>query len=128
MTTCRSDEEAAIPFRLASMTRRQTSTVAWSPRSLAASRTIQAASSGFASPETTPKRSDAPAPNEIAFIADISPKTRAAISLHQKCGVGFGIRIPGTFARLIEFQNSPRCLDIEAAKLAFEVIQIVCGD
>ena len=54
--------EASVPFRFAS-----------SPRSFAASRTIQAASEGlsdFGSSEVIPGRPRVTAPNEIALIAD----------------------------------------------------------
>src|SRR5450631_1020834 len=44
---CKSDGEAAVPLRLASMTRRHASMVASSPRSFAASRATQAASEGL---------------------------------------------------------------------------------
>src|SRR5260221_10470278 len=78
MMTFMSEGEAGLPFRLASITRRQISTMAWSPRSFAASRTSQAASSGFSgfdssvfAPGFLPKRWPAAPPNRIAFIADI---------------------------------------------------------
>ena len=68
----RSDGEPALPPRFASITRRQTSTVAASPRSLAASSTIHAVSSDLSRagpPQMTPKRSGA---NGMTFIADSS--------------------------------------------------------
>src|SRR6266446_3189924 len=39
---------------------------------------------------------------------------------------GFGTR--GIFAGLIELQNAPGCLDVEAAKLAFQISQLLGGD
>ena len=65
--------EASVLFRFASITRRQAATVASSPRSFAASRTIQAASEGlsdFGSSEVIPGRPRVTAPNEIALFAD----------------------------------------------------------
>src|ERR1700693_27105 len=95
---CKSDGEAGVFFRLASMTRRQASTVAWSPRSLAASRTFQAASrdlSGVVASETVPMRLDTTAPNEFVFTP-ISPPISDRSSLRKKRGlmldVGIGAR------------------------------------
>src|SRR5665213_1162856 len=130
----RSDGEAGLPFRLASMTRRQTSTVASSPRSLAASRTIQAVSeglSGLGSSETTPKRWRVAVPNGIAFIADIPQPGSARSSLvHLQGGraAQVGIRGSGGLARLIELQNAAGGLDIEPAVVFFEVFQVLCGN
>src|SRR5437016_1934433 len=132
MTMCRSDWAAGVPFRLASMTRRQASTVASSPRSLAASRTFQAASSdlsGFGSSEAMPKHSHATAPSEIAFIV-ISPPISYRSSLPKNRGLAPDVGIGGcrVLAGLIKFQNAPGGLDVEAAKLVFQVFQVVRRD
>src|SRR6266478_1294071 len=132
MTICRSDWAAGVPFRLASMTRRQASTVTSSPRSLAASRTFQAASSdlsGVGSSEAMPRRSHAAGPNEIAFIV-ISPPISCRSSLPKKCGLAFDVGIGGrcVLAGLIKLQNAPRRLDVEPAKLVFQGFQVVRGD
>src|SRR5271156_1553209 len=129
---CRSDGEAGAPFRLASMTRRQASTVTSSPRSLAASRTIQAASrglSGFGSSETMSMRWPATAPNEIVFMV-ISPPISCLSSLRKKRGLALDVGIGGrrVLAGLIKRQNAPGCLDVEAAELVLQVFQIMSGD
>src|SRR5580704_3203768 len=88
--TCRSYGEAGIPFRLASITRRQISTVAWSPRSLAASSTIQAASTGFSdvrSSEAEP--GSLRAPNDIAFMTN----TPSAVFSSSHCIANAGCRL-----------------------------------
>src|SRR6266700_536899 len=132
MTMCRSDWATGVPFRLASMTRRQASTVTSSPRSLAASRTFQAASSdlsGFDSSEAMPKCSHAAAPSEFAFIV-ISPPISYRSSLPKKRGLAFDVGIGDrrVLAGLIKFQNAPGRLDVQAAKLAFQVFQVVRSD
>src|ERR1700732_371474 len=113
------------------MTRRQASTVSWSPRSLAASRTIQAASRGLSdcdASEALPGRLRAP--NEIPFMADHPHPVSGRHSLHRQRGLplGAGIGIPGMLARLVEFQHAAGCLEIEAAKFAFLVFQFLGGD
>src|SRR6202790_4973673 len=128
-----SDGAAARPFRLASMTRRQASTAASSPRSLAASRTIQAASAGlseFGSPEVMAGRSRAMVPNDMAFIDDFLSGARSSISMRmmRRRASGGRVRGRGALARLIELQNAPRGLDIEAAIFALHVIQVLPGD
>src|SRR5260370_32394824 len=137
MMTFMSEGEAGLPFRLASITRRQISTVAWSPRSFAASRTSQAASSGFSgfdssvfAPGFLPKRWPAAPPNRIAFIADIPHPLSVRSSLHGKRGLplGAGIGASGMLARLIELQDAAGCLDVEAAKFAFQIVQVLGGD
>src|ERR1035438_3113693 len=120
MTICRSAGEAGVPFRLASMTRRQASTVTSSPRSLAASRTFQAASrdlSGFGSSETT-AHSDATAPNEVAFIL-IAPPISYRSSLRNTRGLVLDAGIGGrrVLAGLIKFHNAPGCRDVEVTDM-----------
>src|SRR5438552_3642633 len=137
MTICRSDWAAAVPFRLASMTRRQASTVTSSPRSLAASRTFHAASSdlsGVGSSEAMPRRSRAAAPNEIACMV-MSPPISYRSSLPKtlspkKRGLALDVGIAGrgVLAGLIKFQNAPGRLDVEAAKLVFQIFQVERGD
>src|SRR5437588_11098453 len=131
---CKSDGEATVPFRPASITRRQASTVTWSPRPLAASSTFQAASSdlsGFGSSEAAPRPSHAMAPNGIAFIV-IPPPSSFRSSLAKKLspkkrGLALNVDI-AVLARLIKFQNAPGRLNVEAAKLVFQVFQIERGD
>src|SRR5215212_9406034 len=122
---CRSCGDTNVPFKLASITRRQTSTVAWSPRSFAASRTIHAASSGFSclvSSEPLPGRLRAP--NEIAFIWLPLDRFSHRISPGRRLNVAVGdARI---FARLIEFQNLMGRLHIEAAIFLFQLLQLLC--
>src|ERR1700693_5540485 len=108
---CKSDGEAGVLFRLASMTRRQASTVAWSPRSFAASRTIQAASedfSEFGSSAVVPRRSRAAAPNGIAFICDVPLPFRIGNLNTSSAGgrLGPGLNTRGILAGLIEFQDA----------------------
>src|SRR5271169_3638085 len=131
MTICRSASDGAVPFRLASITRRQASTVTSSPRSLAASSTFQAASrdlSGFGSSETS-ACSQATAPNETALMV-ISPPISYRLSLGNTRGlardVGTGGR--GILAGLIEFHDAAGCRDVEVTELVFQVLQVVRGD
>src|SRR5471030_2256565 len=127
-----SDWRAGVPLRSASMTRRQISTVAWSPRSFAASRTIQAVSSGLfgLDPSATKSgrlRASVPKSNEIAFIANnpLGP----IVSMHRlRLTPQLGIGIPRILAGLIKFKNAPGCLDVEVAKLDFQIFQVLRGD
>src|ERR1700686_3194225 len=130
---CRSASEAGVPFRLASMTRRQASTVAWSPRSFAASRTIQAASedlSEFGSSAVVPRRSRATAPNGIAFICDVPLPFRIGNLNTSSDGgrLGPGLNTRGILPGRGEFQAASRCLEVEAAKPPFQVVQVLRGD
>src|SRR5450756_2236012 len=113
------------------MTRRQTSTVGWSPRSLAASSTIQAAFStfsGFGSSE--PMLGRLRTPNVSPFMADTSPGFRSVVSLHRQRGLSRRARIgiPRMLALLVEFQNAARGLDVEAAEFLFQAAQLIRGD
>src|ERR1700730_813720 len=132
MTMCRSASEGAVPFRLASMTRRQASTVTSSPRSLAASSTFQATSSdlsGVSSSETAPVRSSATAPNENAFMV-MPPPILCRSSLRKTRGLARHVGTSGrsAFAGLVKFQNAPGRLDVEMTVFVFEVLQVVRGD
>src|ERR1700736_3104069 len=115
-----------LPFRLASITRRQTSTVAWSPRSLAASRTIQAASSGLSGLGSSrfiaePWRAAVP---NVAVVMVVGPRSasRPSRRLRKKRAGAPKVerRVAGILARFVEFQNAARSLEIEAAELAFQ--------
>src|SRR5215208_3036331 len=112
------------------MTRRQTSTVAWSPRSFAASRTIQAASSGLSflvSSEPLPGRLRAP--NEIAFILAFPPSAsdRSSHCISRSgCRLDVAVGSARIFARLVEFQNATRRLDIQPAIVPFQLLQLLC--
>src|SRR5215470_7052583 len=117
MTTCRSEGKASLPFRSASMIRRQISTVAVSPRSLAASRTSQAASAGDRSSRSSPeaRRSEefmsCPCLLRMLLLVDREPRLAA----------GAGLGGVGLAARLIEFENALRGRDVEPAEFAFEI-------
>src|SRR6202047_2503120 len=137
----RSDTEGCLPFKLASMTRRQMSATASSLRSVAASRTVRAASSVpscfdgstllSATPLFLPKVWGAALPNAgTALPNGIAFMLVGLHSWHGKRGLPLraGLRCFAILARLIEGQNAPRCLDVEAAILAFQVSQILRGD
>src|ERR1700742_3439710 len=115
---CISDGDAGLPLRFASITRRQISTVTWSPRSLAASRTAQTLScapSGFAASDAIsgrwrralPKEMAVPAPLPKGFILRCDTRRLA-----RRLGSGI-VDIP---ARLIEFQDAAGRFDIEACE------------
>jgi len=59
-----------------------------------------------------------------------SPGFRSVVSLHNKRRLALraGIGAVGILARLIEFQNALGGLDLEAAKLALQIIQLFGGD
>src|SRR5437879_9795721 len=56
--------------------------------------------------------------------------SQSVISMQMKRRRALQARIstPGILARLIEFQNAAGGLDVKAAKLVFQVIQVLCGD
>src|ERR1700759_2881261 len=100
------------------MTRRQASTAASSPRSLAASSTSQAMSTGDRS---------------IASLLSLRSKEesmitspgccRSAVSVERQLGFAAGAGI-AALARAVERQHASRRRDIEAAELALQVAQL----
>src|ERR1700719_1651967 len=137
----RSGVEGCRPFRLASMTRRQTSAVASSLKSVAASRTVRAASSVpscfeasmsvFAGPPFLPKLSAADLPNTGTALPNVT--AFMFVSSHSGRGMRHRLRLAGLGSRpilagLIECKNASRRLDVEAAVLAFQVSQVLRGD
>src|SRR5882724_2289161 len=113
------------------MTRRQASTVAWSPRSLAASSTSQAVSkdSGARWSEAG-SRSCTEMPGDITFIADFRQPTSSRTPQCHLEGAAIEVRnwIAGILARLIEFQHAPGRLRVDPAVLGFRLLQFIRGD
>src|ERR1700743_2904298 len=119
---CRSAGDTTVPLRLASITRRQASTVASSRRSLAASSTSQAMSTGERS---------------IASPVSLRSKEESMITSPGCCRwegstdgqLGFAAAAGlAVLARPIERQHAPRGREVEAAELALQVAQLACGD
>src|SRR5579859_2031699 len=125
MTTCRSACGASMPFRSASMTRRQASTVASSPRSLAASSTSQAISTGDRSSWLSPalrRRAEFMAVSPC--LCQVGASVHGELSFTAEAGFD-GIGVP---ACPIELEDVLRRLDVEPAELAFEIAQILGSD
>src|SRR6516162_10745774 len=115
-----------MPRRLASITRRQTSTVASSPRSLAASSTSQAVSTGDLSDWASPAAERMLIESMVNFLR--STQYRCSARRDQRLGAKAGLRRSGIPARTVKFENALRRLDVETIEIALQRGQLACRD